>query len=88
MRDIRQIIIQFVLLLSFSLVSMCLNAHTLIITEIMHSNVHGIMDDLNELPDSWVELYNPNDDTLSTIGWKIGTTSNVSLAYTLTDSVK
>ena len=88
MRDIRQIIIQLVLLLSFSLMSMCLNAHTLIMTEIMHSNAHGIMDDLNELPDSWVELYNPSNDTLSTIGWKIGTTSNVSLAYTLTDSVK
>ncbi len=88
MRDIRQIIIQFALLFSFSWVSMCLNAQTLTMTEIMHSNVHGIMDDLNELPDSWVELYNPSNDTLSTIGWKIGTTSNVSLAYTLTDSVK
>ena len=30
----------------------------LIINEIMQSNVDCITDDLNEFPDSWVELYN------------------------------
>lgn len=30
----------------------------LIINEIMQSNIDCIMDDLNEFPDSWVELYN------------------------------
>lgn len=31
----------------------------LVINEIMQSNVNLIMDDLNDYPDSWVELYNP-----------------------------
>lgn len=34
------------------------NAQHLVINEIMQSNVETIMDDLNEFPDSWVELYN------------------------------
>lgn len=35
----------------------------LIINEIMQSNIDCIMDDLNEFPDSWVELYNPGTET-------------------------
>lgn len=35
----------------------------LIINEIMQSNIDCIMDDLNEFPDSWVELYNAGSET-------------------------
>ena len=31
----------------------------LIINELMQSNIDCWMDDLNDFPDSWVELYNP-----------------------------
>lgn len=33
----------------------------LVINELMQSNVDCIMDDLNDFPDSWVELYNAGD---------------------------
>ena len=29
-----------------------------VINELMQSNIDCIMDDINEFPDSWVELYN------------------------------
>ena len=35
----------------------------LIINELMQSNVDCVMDDLNEFPDSWVELYNTSSIT-------------------------
>ena len=35
----------------------------LVINEIMQSNIECTMDDIHEFPDSWVELYNPTDDT-------------------------
>ena len=38
-----------------------MSAQTLLINEVMQSNVDGVMDDLNDYPDSWVELYNPTD---------------------------
>lgn len=85
MKGIRQRVYLIITFLCFCIIA---KAQTLIINEIMHSNTTGIMDDLNEFPDSWVELYNFSDDTLSTIGLKIGTSSDASLAYTLTDSVK
>ena len=33
----------------------------LIINELMQSNIDCWMDDLNDFPDSWVELYNPSN---------------------------
>jgi hypothetical protein len=37
----------------------------LVINELMQSNVDCIMDDLNDYPDSWVELYNAGDASVS-----------------------
>ena len=38
---------------------MCNTAQAqLVINEIMQSNIDCVMDDINEFPDSWVELYN------------------------------
>ena len=41
--------------------SQTINAQ-LVINELMQSNIDCIMDDLNEFPDSWVELYNMDED--------------------------
>ena len=46
-------------------------AKTLIINEIMQSNVENLMDDIKEFPDSWVELYNPTDETINLKDYKI-----------------
>lgn len=47
----------------------------LVINEIMQSNIDCVMDDLNEFPDSWVELYNSGSETVELSGYKIGVKS-------------
>ena len=49
-------------------------AQGLVINELMQSNIDCIMDDLNEFPDSWVELYNNRDQAVSLKGYQIGIT--------------
>ena len=50
-----------------------LSAQTLQINELMQSNIDCIMDDLNDFPDSWVELYNPSVTAVNLQDYKIGT---------------
>ena len=45
----------------------------LVINELMQSNIDCIMDDLQEFPDSWVELYNNSDESISLKDYQIGT---------------
>lgn len=58
-------------------------AQTLLINELMQSNIDCLMDDLNDYPDSWVELYNPSSGVINLQGYKIGTKANVSKAWAL-----
>ena len=58
------------------------SAH-LVINEIMQSNIDCIMDDFNEFPDSWVELYNPGPEEESLADYKLGTKDKVKKAYQL-----
>ena len=55
----------------------------LVINELMQSNIEEVMDDLNEFPDSWVEIYNKGTGTANLSEYKIGITSNPSEAWTL-----
>ena len=58
----------------------------LIINEIMQSNVETYMyDDLNEIPDSWVELYNNSNEAVNLKDYMIGTKDKASKAYQLPD---
>ena len=43
-----------------------------LINELMQSNVDCIMDDLNEFPDSWVELYNAGDAPVNLRDYRLG----------------
>ena len=56
---------------------------TLQINELMQSNIDCVMDDLNDFPDSWVELYNPTNATINLQDYKIGTKEKVSKAWQL-----
>ena len=47
-------------------------AQGLVINELMQSNIDCIMDDLDEFPDSWVELYNASDQAISLKDYKLG----------------
>ena len=55
----------------------------LVINELMQSNIDCVMDDLNEYPDSWIELYNAGSTDIKLNQYKIGVTENDTEAWTL-----
>ena len=71
-------------ILAFSFKSAFAN---LSITEIMQSNFGGVLDYYNEFPDSWVEIYNSDDQDLDIIGYSISKVNNIDSAYTLPTDV-
>ena len=60
-----------------------LSAQTLVINELMQSNVETIMDDIKEFPDSWVELYNPTEAAINLKDYKISNKNKEKKAWTL-----
>ena len=58
---------------------------TLVINELMQSNVETIMDDIHEFPDSWVELYNPTDAAINLKDYQISNKNKVKKAWQLPD---
>lgn len=54
-----------------------------ILNELMQSNVDCIMDDLNEFPDSWVELYNTGTAAINLNQYSIGISDNPGEAWKL-----
>lgn len=72
------------LLLSLAILGLSTQARAqLVVNEIMQSNIDGIMDDLNEFPDSWVELYNSGDTPVNLADYKIGSKKSESKAWQL-----
>ena len=55
----------------------------LVINELMQSNVDCVMDDLNDFPDSWVELYNAGDASLALGNYQLGMTEDAGAAWSL-----
>ena len=55
----------------------------LVINELMQSNVDCIMDDLNEFPDSWVELCNAGTGEVNLGDYRLGITQNADEAWPL-----
>ena len=58
-----------------------------VINELMQSNVDCIMDDLDDFPDSWVELYNTGDKAIDLSEWRLGISGNVEEAWQLDDTM-
>ncbi|MBO7590623.1 MAG: CotH kinase family protein [Prevotella sp.] len=73
------------LLLLTTLYCGSMNAQTLVINEIMQSNVECTMDDIKEFPDSWVELYNPTDAAINLKDYKISNKNKEKKAWKLPD---
>jgi hypothetical protein len=68
----------------FSLLLCPVLAAQVIINEVMQSNIDCTMDDLNEFPDSWVELYNmASSSTAMLSNYSLGTLRDGSDAYQL-----
>lgn len=57
--------------------------NTLLINEIMQSNIDCVMDDSNEFPDSWVELINMSNATVNIGGYRLGLSRVHSQSYQL-----
>ena len=64
--------------------SQTINAQ-LVINELMQSNIDCIMDDLNEFPDSWVELYNTGTASVNLKDWRLGLSDKAGEAWQLSD---
>ena len=71
------------LLLLTTLCCGSLSAQTLVINEIMQSNIETLMDDITEFPDSWVELYNPTDAAINLKDYKISNKNKEKKAWQL-----
>lgn len=76
-------ITQLALVLATSVASPVSTQAQLIINEIMQSNIDCIMDDINEFPDSWVELYNSGTSAVNLSSYSIGDKNKASKAYKL-----
>lgn len=71
-------------LLTLTLIFFSSLAHSqVVINEIMQSNVDCIMDDKNEFPDSWIELFNNSTTNVNLNQYKVGITSNPNEAWQL-----
>lgn len=58
-------------------------AQALVINELMQSNIDMLIDDLNEYPDSWVELYNPEEAEINLNEFSIGIEPDASKSWKL-----
>lgn len=59
------------------------NDNSLVINELMQSNIDCWMDDLNEFPDSWVELYNAGSTSVELSHFSLGETDKAEEAWKL-----
>jgi len=57
------------------------------INEFMQSNIDCVVDDRNEYPDSWVELYNDSDEPVDIKDWYISLKSNYTKGWQIPSSV-
>lgn len=73
---------RFIPIICFMLFSLYGKAQV-IINEIMQSNIDCVMDNLNEFPDSWVELYNAGSTTVNLQEYQLGASANVNEAWQL-----
>ena len=72
------------IIVTCALITVCHTAHAqLVINELMQSNIDCIMDDLNEFPDSWVELYNNGTTTVNLGDYKLGKNDKEKKAWQL-----
>lgn len=59
--------------------------HSLYINEVMQSTFNAPLDNLMEIPDGWVEIYNPGSTAVSLKGYHLGKKKKFSKGYELPD---
>lgn len=73
---------KILLLVATSVFTLVANAQV-VINEFMQSNIDCIMDDLNDFPDSWVEIYNGTSASINLANYKLGDSDKPEKAYQL-----
>lgn len=58
------------------------------INEFMQSNVDCLIDDINEFPDSWIELYNAGDESVSLQDWSLSDQKESRNAWRITEKME
>ena len=76
----RRLLLPFLLLATAS--PLLLRAQV-VINELMQSNIDCVMDDQNEFPDSWVELYNNSNTAVNLSDYSLGITEDQGEAWKL-----
>ena len=71
------------LVLATSVASPVSTSAQLVINELMQSNIDCVMDDINEFPDSWVELYNSGTTAVNLNSFSISDENDPKTAWTL-----
>jgi len=56
------------------------------INELMQSNINIVRDDLQEFPDSWIELYNDSDQAVNIQNWTVSIDANFRNGWKITGS--
>lgn len=79
---IKNLFLSFVMI-CFGGVAICNAQSPISINEVMQSNVHGIMDDLNDFPDSWVELYNNSSQPVDLSHYALSVKDKIGKAFRL-----
>ncbi|MDR2859111.1 MAG: CotH kinase family protein, partial [Mediterranea sp.] len=77
---------QIALYLIFSLFASHSISAKIWINECMQSNVDGIIDDLRNFPDSWVELYNDSDSGISLQNWSLSDQADYTKAWKIKEN--
>ena len=57
------------------------------INEFMQSNINLVRDDLQEFPDSWIELFNDSDEEVTIQNWIVSDDANYQNGWKITDPV-
>ena len=57
------------------------------INELMQSNIDVVRDDLQEFPDSWIELYNDSDQAVNILNWIISDDADYKNGWRITLSI-
>lgn len=82
MQFLSPLIISGAVACSFALLPATAHAQV-VINELMQSNIDLVMDDQNEFPDSWVEIYNGSGQAIQLGDYSLGVSDDASAAWRL-----
>ena len=59
----------------------------IVINEMMQSNIDCLMDDKNDFPDSWIELYNNSEHDINLHNFRLGISKKINETWAIPDTI-